>query len=76
MKIHLKDQEQFEELLIRRGHSKRSFAAAAGIGQVTALQIVNGDRNPSPRIAKRISDVLEVEWDELFVIEKHACSKT
>ncbi|MED4754613.1 helix-turn-helix transcriptional regulator [Brevibacillus choshinensis] len=70
MKIRLKDIELFEELIIRKGHSKRSFAEAAGIGQVTALQIASGDRNPSPRIAKRIIDALEVEFDEIFVIEK------
>lgn len=70
MKIQLKDSEQFEELIIRKGHSKRSFAEAAGIGQVTILQIANGDRNPSPRIAKRIKDALEVEFDEIFIIEK------
>ncbi|TKI54528.1 helix-turn-helix transcriptional regulator [Brevibacillus antibioticus] len=75
MKIRLKDQGYFEELLIRKGHSKRSFAEAANIGQVTALQIANGDRNPSPRIAKRITEALEVEFDEIFVIEKPACSK-
>lgn len=70
MKIRLKDPEQFEELLIRTGHSKRSFASVAGIGQVTALQVASGDRTPSPRIAKRITDALEVEFDEIFVIEK------
>ncbi|HZG81765.1 MAG TPA: helix-turn-helix transcriptional regulator [Brevibacillus sp.] len=70
MKIRLKDLERFEELIIRKGHSKRSFAEVAGIGQVTALQIANGERNPSPRIAKRITDALEVEFDEIFVIEK------
>ncbi|MGF9821430.1 helix-turn-helix domain-containing protein [Brevibacillus agri] len=73
MKIRLKDPERFGELLIRKGHSKRSFAEASGIGQVTALQIANGDRNPSPRIAKRITDALEVEFDEIFVIEKTTC---
>ncbi|WP_281869928.1 helix-turn-helix transcriptional regulator [Brevibacillus parabrevis] len=72
MKIHLKDPVRFEELLIRKGYSKRSFAEAANIGQVTALQIANGDRNPSPRIAKRITDALEVEFDDIFEIVKPA----
>lgn len=75
MKILLKDLDSFEELLIRKGHSKRSFAEAAKIGQVTALQIANGNRNPSPRIAKRITDALEVEFDDIFEIEKPTCSK-
>ncbi|WP_339820496.1 helix-turn-helix transcriptional regulator [Paenibacillus sp. FSL R7-0216] len=70
MKIKLKDLVSFEELLIRKGFSKKAFAEAAGIGQVTALQICNGDRNPSPRIAKRICDALEVTFDDIFMIIK------
>lgn len=68
MKITLKNSLEFEELLIRKGFSKKAFAEAAGIGQVTALQICNGDRSPSPRIAKRICDTLEVEFDDIFEI--------
>lgn len=70
MKIQLKDAIRFEELLIKKGFSKKAFAEAANIGQVTALQICNGDRNPSPRIAKRICDTLEVEFDDIFEIVK------
>jgi DNA-binding XRE family transcriptional regulator len=70
MNIRLKNAADFEEQLIRNGYSKRSFAEAAGIGQVTVLQIVNGDRRPSPRIAKRICEALEVEFDDIFVIER------
>lgn len=70
MKIRLIDPIQFEELLIRKGFSKKAFAETAGIGQVTALQICNGDRNPSPRIAKRICDALEVSFDDIFEIIK------
>ncbi|PQP89679.1 helix-turn-helix transcriptional regulator [Paenibacillus sp. AR247] len=70
MRIKLKDPVEFEKMLIRRGFSKKAFAEAANIGQVTALQISNGDRNPSPRIAKRICDTLEVEFDDIFEIVK------
>ncbi|WP_238652338.1 helix-turn-helix transcriptional regulator [Paenibacillus piscarius] len=70
MKIKLKDAIGFEEMLIRKGLSKKAFAEAAEIGQVTALQICNGDRKPSPRIAKRICDTLEVKFDDIFEIVK------
>lgn len=68
MRIKLKDAIEFEERLIRKGYSKKAFADAASIGQVTALQICNGDRSPSPRIAKRITETLEVEFDDIFEI--------
>lgn len=70
MKIQLKDVVKFEEMLIRKGFSKKAFAKAAEIGQVTLLQICNGVRNPSPRIAKRICDTLQVEFDDIFEIVK------
>jgi DNA-binding XRE family transcriptional regulator len=69
MRIKLKDTISFEETLVRKGLSKRGLAEAAGIGQVTALQICNGDRAPSPRIAKRITDALECSFDDIWVIE-------
>lgn len=69
MRIKLIDKDSFGEILIRKGFSKKAFAEAAGIGQVTALQICSGDRNPSPRIAKLITDFLEVKFDDVFRIE-------
>lgn len=70
MRIKLKDVVNFEEVLIRKGLSKRGLSEAAKIGQVTVLQICNGNRNPSPRIAKKITEALQVEFDEIFEIEK------
>lgn len=70
MRIKLKNAMHFEELLIRNGYSKKAFSEAANIGQVTTLQICNGDRHPSPRIAKRICDTLECSFDEIFEIVK------
>jgi DNA-binding XRE family transcriptional regulator len=70
MKIKLKDADKFNELLIRKGFSKRGLAQAAAIGEATVIQICNGDRNPSPRIAKKITEVLEIEFDAIFCIVK------
>lgn len=72
MKIKLKNPVEFGELLIRKGLSKRGFAEVAAIGQVTALQIVNGDRAPSPKMALKIAEALEVEWNSIFIIEHSA----
>lgn len=70
MRIHLKDKDRLNELLLKNGYTKRSFAKAAKIGEATSAQICNGKRKPSPPIAKRIADTLQVEWEELFMIEK------
>ncbi|MFG0211899.1 helix-turn-helix transcriptional regulator [Brevibacillus porteri] len=76
MKIKVKDLDHLNELMIQKGFNKSDFAKQIQLSQPMTIQITNGDRNPSPRIAKRISDVLEVEWDELFIIEKVTCSSS
>lgn len=58
------------ELLYRKGLTKRAFAKAAKIGEVTAQQICNGQRNPSAPVAKKIVDALGVEFDDIFTVEK------
>lgn len=73
MRIKVKDLERLNILMIQKGFNKSDFAKKIQLSQPMTIQITNGDRNPSPRIAKRISDVLEAEWDELFVIEKTSC---
>lgn len=69
MKIQPKVVE-INELLIRKGLSRRALANVAQIGQATATQVCKGNRNPSPLIAKRIVDALEVDFDEIFIIQK------
>lgn len=68
MKIILKDIGKFQELLLRKGFSKRGLGRQAGISEVYAQQITKGDRNPSAKVAKRICESLEVEFDDIFFI--------
>jgi transcriptional regulator with XRE-family HTH domain len=58
--------DKLAELMYRKGWTRRHLAKAAGIGEVTAQQVVNGKRNPSPPVAKKIVDALGVEFDEIF----------
>lgn len=69
MKIHPKI-EVINELLIRKGLTKRGLAIVANIGPATAIQICNGNRRPSPPVAKKIVDALDVDFDEIFSIAK------
>lgn len=68
MKIILKDIGKFHELLLRKGFTKRALGRRAGISEVYAQQIANGDRNPSAKVAKKICESLEVEFDDIFFI--------
>ncbi|WP_052087656.1 helix-turn-helix transcriptional regulator [Paenibacillus wynnii] len=71
LKIMVKDSDKLNSLIIMNGFSKTDFAKEIKISQPTATQITNGERNPSPRTAKRICEVLECEWTELFEIIKY-----
>ncbi|MBB3151716.1 DNA-binding XRE family transcriptional regulator [Paenibacillus endophyticus] len=70
MKVKLKDFDSFNSMVFKKGHSKRSFAQAAQIGEATMIQISNGDRFAGPRVAKKIVDALGVPFDEVFEIVK------
>lgn len=68
MRISFKD-EKFSELLMRNGDSLRSFARQAGISSPYMSQLIKGNRNPSPKMAKKICESLEVKFDDIFFID-------
>ena len=75
MKIILKDIGKFQELLLRKGFTKRELGRQASISEVYALQIANGDRNPGAKVARRICEALEVEFGDIFFIMDACKSK-
>lgn len=52
-------------LRIRRGLSQGDVAAAIGINNSYMSRIEAGDRRPSPKILKRLSEVFECSYDDL-----------
>lgn len=69
MKISVKDNEALKKLIIMDGHTLRSFAKKIGVSSPYVVQIVNGDRNPGPQIAKKISESLNLEFEDIFFIK-------
>jgi len=69
MKVRLISLEHLNELVLRAGYSRRAFANSIGISESTMTMLINGNRNPSPKIAKKISDKLEIKFDEVFYVE-------
>ena len=70
MKIIVKDPTRLNELIMIKGFYKTEFGKEIGLSGPMTTQITNGDRSPSQRTAKRICEVLECEWSELFEIIK------
>lgn len=69
LKIIIRDTKQLHELIIKSGFSIRGFGVAAGISTGYVNQVLNGKRNPSPQTAKKISDALRKEFEDIFFIE-------
>lgn len=70
MKISLKSTSFFNELLIKKGFSKNGLSKVSDVSQTTISQISNGVRNPSPLTAKKLVNVLDVDFDEIFTIQE------
>lgn len=70
MKIKVKDIYRLNEMIIMKGFNKTAFGKEINLSNPMTIQITNGDRFPSPRTAKRICDVLECSFDDVFEIVK------
>lgn len=68
MKIKTKVSELEKRILIA-GFSKLSFVKAAGMSYQTLFRLLDGGRNASPYMAKKICETLKCEFDELFEID-------
>ncbi|MCJ0908474.1 helix-turn-helix transcriptional regulator [Mammaliicoccus sciuri] len=65
--------------IAKRGYSLRSFSKQSNISISYLSLIVNEKTIPSPKIAKRIADNLDVDIEELFTFkdkEKTTCSNS
>lgn len=69
VKIILKDAKSFKKLLAVKGFSQRGMGRTIGISEVYATQISNGTRNPGPEIAKKITVLLDVSFNDIFFID-------
>ncbi|MCL6457659.1 MAG: helix-turn-helix transcriptional regulator [Gorillibacterium sp.] len=70
MRIKVRDADHLNQVIIKKGFSKIDFSKEIKLSQPMTIQITNGSRNPSPKTAKRICDILELSFEELFIIER------
>jgi transcriptional regulator with XRE-family HTH domain len=69
LKIKPVDVDAFKKLIMRKGLSQRSLGSAVNISEPHACNIINGNRSPSPSLAKNIADILGVDFDTIFFVE-------
>jgi transcriptional regulator with XRE-family HTH domain len=64
----------FVQARIKMGFSQRELAKRTKLSSALISQIENDERNPSPNSAKKICDVLDVAFDDIFfAVDVHIC---
>jgi DNA-binding XRE family transcriptional regulator len=69
LKVKLRDPNEFKKILIVNGFSQTEFAKLIEITPPYLNQIVNEERFPSAKTAKKISCALSLNFADIFFIE-------
>lgn len=70
MSVYL-DNQKAKKLMFVKGFNVSSFASEVGIGVSYLSQILNSKKSPSPKLAKKIAETLEVEIEDLFFFKEN-----
>lgn len=68
MTIYVKRQA-FIAARITAGFSQRALAKAANLSSGYLSQIERGERSPSPQVARRLCDLLGVQFHDIFTLD-------
>lgn len=65
----LSNTRKFKEAMFLKGFNLSDLSRETGVGISYLSQIINGKKIPSPKLAKKMAEVLQVEVNELFEFE-------
>ncbi|HCU7621167.1 helix-turn-helix domain-containing protein [Staphylococcus aureus] len=65
----LANTRKFKETMFLKGFNLSDLSRETGVGISYLSQIINGKKIPSPKLAKKMAEVLQVEVNELFEFE-------
>ena len=68
MMIKLIDKENLQELLSKKGITKNSLKSATNISESYADSILKGKVSPSPKVARKICELLDVSFNDIFYV--------
>lgn len=63
------NKNEVKATMFKKGLDLNSLSRKLEVGASYLSLILNGKRNPSPKLAKRIADTLGVEIEDIFTIE-------
>lgn len=67
--VVVKDTEKLKEAIIKSGYTFSDIAEKVGYTRAYISSILAGRRNPNPKIAVNICEILCTNFDEYFFIE-------
>ncbi|EMN8616840.1 helix-turn-helix transcriptional regulator [Staphylococcus aureus] len=65
----LANTRKFKEAMFLKGFNLSDLSRETGVGISYLSQIINGKKIPSPKLAKKMAEVLQVEVNKLFEFE-------
>lgn len=69
MKITIKDVTDFRTTIAKAGHSLSSLATEIGSTKAHISLVASGNRNVSPKLAKKICEALGKTFDDIFLTQ-------
>ena len=66
----LPDIDKLVDKRVRLGMNQSEFAQKAGMSVSHVGMVESGERGVSPAVAQRMASALEIEFDDLFTIER------
>ena len=64
------NQDAVQVAMAKRNMSQNMLAIRAGISSGYISQLMCGTRYPSPKVRQKILDVLGMDFDDVFIIER------
>ncbi|MHA4767797.1 helix-turn-helix domain-containing protein [Staphylococcus capitis] len=58
-----------KKAMFLKGYNLSDLSNKTGVGISYLSQIINHKKNPSPKLAKKIADVLDVDIEDIFEFE-------
>ncbi|ATO45985.1 hypothetical protein C5L30_000635 [Companilactobacillus farciminis] len=68
MATYIKDKNKLNEILIINGLTQQDLASKVGISRSYMSSIANGHKPVGTRTSKRICEVLNVKYKDIFVL--------
>lgn len=65
-KIIIKNSELIRSQMLKKGYNLKELGLLCGVSHSYISIVINGKRNPSGKLSKKILDSLDLKFDDIF----------